>query len=282
MYFITFLVLSCFSNVDPSPLLTSQCGIGKEGQNDTLVFIRWKQNYFLEGYLVLSHQRSHFTEVTEVAHCSETGLCKLIETSFSSHLTINNVATNGTILLKIVFQNISRTLAGYWIIKYSGLRLINESSTCFLYIYAKPEATRCKYEYIIDNATSFITCTANKVYPAAKCVFLFTGYKETFAAPQESVLYRNHTYREVPVYYQTTCTLRVNSNVTKFEYNVTVFIFPNVTNNNTDIQFGTTINVNVKPEQIKDVSWTNATAEIQSQQTDNANESSYIQDCAVT
>ncbi|XP_055866760.1 uncharacterized protein LOC106058223 isoform X7 [Biomphalaria glabrata] len=203
-----------------------RCGIGE---------IRGKGDIFLElsywskdiTYCILTkddgvHEKTvlHFDRYDEYNSFdseSKWNMCvKLLQkhyNSFSANVTFSNVSNNHA--TKWTFKcNVLSSKAVY-------------TDSCNLKIFERPSNVECDPQY---SPTLNLVCTAVGMFNNSKCTFYVT-LNNSDHYEQTNISYGNKDGKP-------RCSLHLQSVDVGTEYNITVTIYPNVTGNDTDIQFG--------------------------------------------
>ncbi|KAH9496753.1 hypothetical protein Btru_009303 [Bulinus truncatus] len=175
---------------------------------------------------------------------------------FSDHykLQIRRLSVNSMLsTLKIV--NVSRKHEGLWSLSYVGLHNadLQDISTCNLQVYARGKLTACKY--YLDETTIGIKCETDGVYPYGSCLLLGNDDFKYFGNVT-NVVTRNND-KEGNIFYHVLCSFEVllshlMSNNCNAEAVITVY--PNISNTDMDIEYGTRSLINFSRENETEVS----------------------------
>ncbi|XP_055867366.1 uncharacterized protein LOC129922971 [Biomphalaria glabrata] len=151
---------------------------------------------------------------------------------------------------KMKILNVSIEDEGLHVLKYVGMNspLYQDIMRCLLRVYAKGYHSTCSYSS--NTARVYIACIAKGVYPSSSCVII-----------NENQTFNGHTRHDVSTatgnkgkHFNTMCNIILElSNLTanKDVYNVTVNLYPNITNTDEDHQYGTRINLQIHKERPK-------------------------------
>ncbi|KAK0066796.1 polymorphic transmembrane cluster 2 transmembrane protein 2 [Biomphalaria pfeifferi] len=146
-----------------------------------------------------------------------------------------NRTSNDTLTSDVFIKNVSLSDEGLWRLIYIGLDSLElpEIFNCTLKVYARGKTEKCTHQ--MDSLYIYITCSVTRIYPAASCLY----QKVKTETGIGNVTHSEHN--STKLHFEANCEISLPLSTlisSNNHYNISVTIYPNVTNTHDDVIYG--------------------------------------------
>ncbi|KAH9487717.1 hypothetical protein Btru_069094 [Bulinus truncatus] len=205
----------------------ASCSPTEEHQSTTLTYL-WLTSYNQWPDV------SWFKDSIVLSKCNSTPKCVDYIPNFSRTTAemLNDTMTRITVSIK----NVTLSASGVWRLQYVGLQQNDVLMSCYLHVYSKGTDVNCSHK--VYSGSFIIRCSAQRIYPKALCKAIVQNNGKMCTNSKIKDVTNEEMIKGLR-YYNSTCIVEVNYQVDrKWRFDVLVFIYPNVTGDENDVQYG--------------------------------------------
>ncbi|CAL1528392.1 unnamed protein product [Lymnaea stagnalis] len=135
----------------------------------------------------------------------------------------------------VLIYNISRNHLATekpWFIAYYENSIMDNKSICNITVFARPDDIRCFNSNF--NDVFYVTCIAHKIYPKGICLYRINNDEPILTEMCSTKIHRD------PDVFTSSCTFSLPlSELSSEKFTINVTMYPNVSNEQSNMQFGT-------------------------------------------
>ncbi|XP_055866741.1 uncharacterized protein LOC129922864 isoform X2 [Biomphalaria glabrata] len=210
-------------------------GLGK-------IDVTWTPNAHKFGDIVIYKAKKN----SQLARCSSDYDCSLKnENSLFEQLNVSTINLNKTKHVHITFMNVSSLHEGEYRVEQTSSDSKKFNDSCYFSIFERPKDVACNYTYM-NNISIVVICTANTTFHNVMCIY-YNVCEQIHILGNVSNKPEKKTNI---VHYKTVCSLHLDIYVFDNKDKIQVIVYPNVTGDETDVQYGSNFSIylyEVKP-----------------------------------